>query len=181
MLFQSHILISFLLGSLVTTTTGVTLRQFTGPSCTGNSRQCSNIDQDTCCQSQNSFFSAALCPGCVSMDVQVTWVMNGSAYCGKAVDGANGNECITVSTNLTGHSWSGPEDSPGHHNERRRCTKTVEPDLLQIGSKWFRLDETVSGHEKAHIWRLWSGEALEDQVPGWFLPYEVDPPEDMEA
>jgi hypothetical protein len=104
--------------------------------------------------------------------------------CGKVAGVRNGDVCLSGSSNLRGHTWcrqcqtKHKRDSLRLNDHQQPCTKTVEPELLQIGSKWFRLNDTVSEEQKGQVWALWSKEAEDDQVPEWGLPYEVDAPGD---
>lgn len=57
----------------------------------------------------------------------------------------------------------------------------MEPDALEIGSKWFAVNDTVSEDEKNALWALWEGEAADEAVPQNLLQYVTDEVADEEA
>lgn len=57
----------------------------------------------------------------------------------------------------------------------------MEPDVLEIGSKWFAVNDTVSEDEKDALWALWQGEAADEAVPQNLLRYVTEGVADEEV
>ncbi|KAI9035650.1 uncharacterized protein KD926_003161 [Aspergillus affinis] len=172
--FKSSILA--IIFSLFALTNAVTLNQFTRPRCGGQKAVCRNIGQRVCCEAASRVFASASCTGCTSTDFHITWNKVGRLFCGKSAAATHGGGCISGGSNLRGHSWCrlcGTSTS-GVELQAATCTSTAEPDALEIGSKWFTVDRTVSEDDRNALWALWDSEADDASVPQKLLRYEIE-------
>ncbi|KAH8434337.1 uncharacterized protein LDX57_011985 [Aspergillus melleus] len=172
-----HFKISFLavLLSLLALTNAVTLHQYSRPRCGGRHAVCRNIGPRVCCQAANRVFASGSCTGCTSTDFHITWNRVGQRYCGRVAASTNGGRCISGGSNLRGHSWCRlcRTVTSGGEIEDATCTSTAEPDALEIGNKWFSVNETISENDRNALWALWGSEA-DDNVPQNLLRYEIE-------
>ncbi|KAI9038238.1 uncharacterized protein KD926_011177 [Aspergillus affinis] len=173
-----HFKISFLaiLISFLALANAVTLHQYSRPRCGGRHAVCRNIGPRVCCQATNRVFASGGCTGCTSTDFHITWNKVGQNYCGRSAASTNGGRCISGGSNLRGHSWCRlcRTITRRGEDEDATCTSTVEPDALEIGNKWFSVNETVSGDSRNALWALWDSEAADDSVPQNLLRYEIE-------
>ncbi|PLB48710.1 hypothetical protein P170DRAFT_509449 [Aspergillus steynii IBT 23096] len=174
--FKSFLTIIFPLLTFLALTNAVDLFQYTGHSCRGRASVCRNINQRVCCQSRNRVFASASSTARTDTDIHITWNQVGSRFCGRVAASANRGRCISGGSNLRGHSWCRLCRTITSQSEEQvdACTSTQEPDVLEIGSKWFAVNDTVSEDDKNALWALWQGEADDASVPQNLLRFETE-------
>lgn len=164
---------------LLTSVMGVTLHQYTRPNCHGKRAACTRLGDRVCCKSRRSYTSGS-CQGCTSTDFHLVWNFANRKNCGRNVKATNGGRCIGGSSNLRGHSWCrlcrtsvdqlSQAQSENISNEAT-CTSTVEPSLLEIGSKWFQLNDSMNTEHKEALWDLWQKEVEDHEVDSHLQVY----------
>ncbi|KAI9041919.1 uncharacterized protein KD926_006256 [Aspergillus affinis] len=175
--FKSPFLtILFSLFAFLTLANAVDLYQYTRHSCGGRRSVCRRINQRVCCQSRNRVFASGSSTARTDTDLHITWNRNGGQYCGRVAASANRGRCISGGSNLRGHSWCRLCRTLASETEvnTAACTSSVEPDALEIGSKWFAINNTVSEDEKNALWALWQGEVVDENVPQSLLRYVTE-------
>ena len=167
---------------LLTSVMGVTLHQYTRPNCHGKRAACTNLRDRSCCQSRR-YFTSGSCQGCTSTDFHLTWTFSNRKHCGRNSRSTNGGRCIGGSSNLRGHSWCRlcrtsvdqlGEDQSEDVNNEATCTSTVEPSLLEIGSKWYQLNDSMAVEHKEALWDLWEKEVEDHEVDAHLQIYASD-------
>ncbi|GAB1195098.1 hypothetical protein APSETT444_004352 [Aspergillus pseudonomiae] len=57
------------------------------------------------------------------------------------------------------------------------CNNTVEPVLVDIGTNWFSVNDTVSEEYRGRLWSLWEDDRTDEDVPMYLLQYVTAPGE----
>lgn len=178
--------VTMLLSFSVAPVAAVTLNQYSRPRCYGNRAYCANIGPNICCESPRRVFSSASCSGCTSTDFHITWLQAGRLYCGRVAAATNGGGCISGSSNLRGHSWcrlcrTRKEEQQGQQ-QFPSCMATVAPDVLQIGTHWFQLNDSVPSQHRDLLWDLWAGDlsVASASLPAYMVAYERAAPSEEE-
>ena len=167
--------------ALMTTVLSVNLHQHTRPNCHGKRASCTRLHPRVCCKSPRNFASGS-CQGCTSTDFHLTWNSSGRKSCGRNAKSTNGGRCLSGNSNLRGHSWCRLcRTKREEDGESATCTSSVEPSVLEIGTKWFQLNDTMTVEHKDALWDLWHREAEDADVQEHLLAYQGEMPSEEEG